>query len=291
MSSRHPGSHELGQNFLVDRAVVDRVVALVRRSPGPIFEIGPGEGSLTLPLERLNRRITAVELDPRLADRLSARVGSRTTVRHGDALRVPVPAGTRVVVGNLPFHVTTAMLRSLLESARWSEAVLIVQWEVARRRAAVGGATLMTAEWWPWFEFALEQRVPARAFRPRPSVDGRLLTISRRSAPLVPPARRTAYRRFVRAVFGGRGRGLAAIVERLVAPEQRAIVVAWLAGEGLGRGALPRDLTAAQWATLFGLAVPVRGGTRPSRSEPGRDATPAPPRAPMRRARKQGRRP
>ncbi len=65
------------------------------------------------------------------------------TVVHGDALRTRLDRP--VVVGNLPFHLTTPILRRLLAAGGWTEAVLLTQWEVARKRAGVGGRTMLTA--------------------------------------------------------------------------------------------------------------------------------------------------
>jgi 23S rRNA (adenine-N6)-dimethyltransferase len=90
-----------------------------------------------------------------------------------------------VIVGNLPFHLTTSILRKLLHSRTWTSAILLVQWEVARRRAGVGGASMMTAQWWPWVDFRLEGRVHRSAFQPAPNVDGGLLVIAHRAEPLI----------------------------------------------------------------------------------------------------------
>jgi 23S rRNA (adenine-N6)-dimethyltransferase len=125
----------------------------------------------------------------------------------------------------------------------------LVQWEVARRRAGVGGATMMTAQWWPWFEFGLVRKVSAASFRPRPSVDAGLMTISRRPEPLVAYADRRRYQAMVHHVFTGRGHGIAQILNRQL---PRASVRNWLRDNKVGPNALPRDLSAAQWAALFG---------------------------------------
>jgi 23S rRNA (adenine-N6)-dimethyltransferase len=101
---------------------------------------------------------------------------------------------------------------------------------VARKRAAVGGTTQLTASWWPWFEFSLAGRVPARAFRPRPSVDGGLLVMSRRDRPLLDRRRHGAYQRFVAEAF-------------------RA---------GRVDGWRPRDLDAHGWVTSFGSGLARR---------------------------------
>ncbi|MFE0630221.1 23S ribosomal RNA methyltransferase Erm [Streptomyces sp. NPDC058864] len=245
------GRHELGQNFLTDRTVIASIEALVAATRGPIVEIGPGDGALTLPLSRTGRPLTAVEIDPRRAQRLQRRLPHGAHVVNTDVLRYRFPREPHVIVGNLPFHLTTTIMRRILAADRWEAAVLLVQWEVARRRAGVGGATMLTASWWPWYDFTLHSRVPARAFRPAPSVDGGLLTMTRRPQPLVPGDRR-AYQALVQRVFTGPGRGLREVLAR-TGHFDRTALRDWLRAEGVPPHALPKDLTAAQWASLWGL--------------------------------------
>ena len=256
------GRHELGQNLLTDHRTIDTIVDLVSRTDGPILEIGAGEGALTLPLQALRRPITAIEIDARHARRLRHRVGPGTAIVHGDFLRHRLPRTPHAVVGNLPFHQTTAILRRLLHAGHWTSAVLMVQWEVARRRAAVGGATMMTAQWWPWYDFGLAARVPAAAFTPRPGVDAGLMTVTRRDVPLVDLAMRKRYQAFVHAVFTGRGHGLQQILSRLTDSQARPAVHAWLAAQRFRGAALPRDLTSEQWSALFAIIDP-HGPTTP----------------------------
>ncbi len=258
-----PGRHELGQNFLIDRTTIDTFVGLVAATEGPIIEIGTGDGALTLPLQRLGRRLTGIEIDGRCAARLARRTGPdrATEIVHADFLDYRLPAAPHVLAGNLPFHRTTAILRRVLGSRGWTDAVLLVQWEVARRRAGVGGATLMTAQWWPWFEFRLVSRVPASAFRPRPGVDGGLITFSRRPEPLVPDRERHGYQDLVRRVFTGRGNGLARILAAEVPELTRQEVRHWLRQHRLAPTALPKSPDAHAWAALYALAGP--------RAEPG----------------------
>jgi 23S rRNA (adenine-N6)-dimethyltransferase len=97
------------------------------------------------------------------------RTKSGTRVVQVDFLKYPLPRARHVIVGNLPFHLTTAMLRRILHGPGWTDAVLLVQWEVARRRAAVGGATMMTAQRWPWFESVWCERFPRRRFGRSPA--------------------------------------------------------------------------------------------------------------------------
>jgi 23S rRNA (adenine-N6)-dimethyltransferase len=245
--SPHGGPHELGQSFLRHRPTIERIVGLVRATTGPILEIGAGDGALTSGLAALGRDLLAVDLDERHLERLRRRLPT-VTVHQADALRVPLDRP--VIVSNIPFHITTPILRRSLTSGGWRDAIFLTQWEVARKRAGVGGRTMMTAQAAPWFEFTLHGRVPADAFDPRPSVDGGILVINRRIRPLVSPARRSAYERFVRAVFTGRGRGLERILAHAV-PGPAASRRSALAAAMLAPTALPRDLSPEQWVTLW----------------------------------------
>jgi 23S rRNA (adenine-N6)-dimethyltransferase len=239
------GRHELGQNFLVDRRVLARIATLV--PPGPVVELGAGDGVLTRQLAVRASDVTAVELDPGRVAGLRRTFGRRVRVGQADMLRFRLDtthAGVPNVVSNVPFGITTPVLRHLLGQRAWTTAVLLLQWEVARKRAAVGGTTLLTASWWPWYEFGLAGRVPASAFRPRPSVDGGILVIRRRPVPLVPPVERGTYQRLVREAFRA-DRLLPAVRRMLPAPHR------WLAAQGLGKSIRPSELKADTWAALF----------------------------------------
>jgi 23S rRNA (adenine-N6)-dimethyltransferase len=237
------GQHELGQNFLVDRRAAARIAALV--PPGPVVELGAGDGALTRQLAVRADPVTAVELDPARAAGLRRTLGRRVRVVQADMLRFRPDVPN--VVSNVPFGITTPVLRHLLRHGAWTTAVLLLQWEVARKRAAVGGTTLLTASWWPWYEFDLAGRVPSAAFRPRPSVDGGILVIRRRPEPLVPSAERAAYRRLVQEAFRG-DRLSPAVRQRLPAAHR------WLTEHGLSRWTRPSELTAEMWVSLYEAA-------------------------------------
>ncbi len=252
------GPHELGQNFLVDPSVISTVTEIAARTSGPIVEIGAGDGALTMPLSSLARALTVVEIDPKRARQLQRRTPEHVTIVNADMLSYRFPRCPHVVVGNVPFHLTTTVLKRLLAAQHWHTAILLLQWEVARRRAGVGGASMLTASWWPWYEFTLHTRVPARAFRPVPAVDGGLLTMTRRDTPLV--ADRAPYQQFVREVFTGRGHGLREILTR-TGRFDRTTLTDWLHTHQLSPRALPKDLTAEQWASLFHRAKAAKHTT------------------------------
>lgn len=258
---RH-GRHEHGQNFLIDQPTIRSLVELAAATVGPLIEIGPGSGALTFSLAELGRPLTAVEIDRRHAARLRRRLPPHVKLVTGDFLKHRLPTTPHVLVGNLPFHQTTAILRHILHAPAWTDAILLVQWEVARRRAGVGGGTMMTAQWAPWFEFALHGRVPARAFSPRPSVDGGVLTLRRREEPLLPMDQRRSFQAMVHRVFTSPGRGLSQILARSTALGSPRSASAWLARHGIHASALPRALDAEAWVDLFQAA-----GSAPHRRE------------------------
>jgi 23S rRNA (adenine-N6)-dimethyltransferase len=230
----------LSQNFLRSRRLAEDIVrGLDVRPHELIVEIGAGDGRLTEPLARQARRVIAVEVDPRLAARLRARF----EVLEGDALSMSLPAEPFRVVGNLPFHRTTAILRRLLDdpTVPLTRADLIVQWGLALKRSAVVPTTQLAAEWGPWWEVALVRRLHASAFEPRPDVDAALLRIARRDRPLVPTALVGEYRQFVRHSFE---HGLRRVVPPLTLKRTAAAA-------GFARGAAQRDLDVYQWAALF----------------------------------------
>lgn len=161
------------------------------------------------------------------------------------------PLNRPVIVGNIPFHLTTPLLRRLMDAEAWQHAILLTQWEVARKRAGVGGATMMTAQAGPWYTFRLHDRVPARHFQPMPAVDGGILSIDRRPAPLLDTRDRRRFERFVGTVFRSPGNGIRQVLRRTGHPP--AGIDRALNGAGIARAALPRDLTPEQWARLWRL--------------------------------------
>jgi 23S rRNA (adenine-N6)-dimethyltransferase len=186
--------------------------------------------------------VWAIELDAQLARTLGARFARAGNVRvvGDDAMRVALPRRPFRVVANLPFGSTTGILRRLLDDPRvpLRRADVIVEWGLARKRAACWPSTLLGITWGAWFEVALVRRLPAACFEPKPSVDAAVLRATRRATPLVHERCAPRFRAFVRTAFA---EGL---------PRSRAArrCLHWL---GLDPRAQPRDLDVHQWAALF----------------------------------------
>jgi 23S rRNA (adenine-N6)-dimethyltransferase len=272
------------QNFLTDSRAIAGLVAGARVEPGDlVLDIGAGNGLIAQALAQRGAQVRAIERDPALVHRLRTRFGpdSGVTVVPGDVLTVPLPREPFAVVSNIPFGITTKILRRLLGDApgRLRRADVIVQAEVARKRGTGGRGTLLNAIWEPWFEFDAGMRVPRAAFRPQPRVDGAVLIVRRRERPLVEQELRREYEAFVTAAFGGARPTVASALARPMGgvravPRSR---FGTLAGDlGFGIDALPSQLEVGQWVGLFaaarGAGVTGRGFAGPAHQRGGRPA-------------------
>jgi len=194
----------LGQNFLRTDLATALVAEAAFEVGDLVVEIGAGRGACTFALARRGVEVIALERDPYWAENLRREVGrqglARVRVVCCDALHYEMPRRPFRVMGSLPFGATTALLRHLLDGPHSGlrRADLIVQWEVARKRAATPPTTMLSTAWAPWWSFALGRRIPADSFRPVPSVDAGVLRVVRREPPLLPDRMADAFASFVR---------------------------------------------------------------------------------------------
>jgi 16S rRNA (adenine1518-N6/adenine1519-N6)-dimethyltransferase len=175
----------LGQNFLVDEAAAVRIVKAAELVPDDVvLEVGPGLGALTAHLASAAKCVVAVELDQRLLPALQFSLAKRDNVRvvHGDILEIDpaiyLPPGYKAVA-NIPYYITSALLRHLLEaSVRPRLMVLTVQEEVARRIVAgPGEMSLLAVSVQFYGEPRIVARLKAGAFYPKPRVDSAVVCI------------------------------------------------------------------------------------------------------------------
>jgi len=185
---------KLGQNFVHDANTVRKIVSLAALEPGTaVIEVGPGLGSLTLGLLEAGARVSAVEIDPRLAQLLPETARAHGFVENlsvitGDALRVTgLPEDVSVLVANLPYNTSVPIVLHLLETMPSLKRVLVmVQAEVAERLAAgpgskAYGAPSVKAAWYGTWSIA--GSVSRQVFWPVPNVDSLLVSMTATPAP------------------------------------------------------------------------------------------------------------
>lgn len=214
----------LGQNFLVDESVIDRIVQEVTPDD-TVLEIGPGAGFVTENIVNKAKKVYAVEIDEDAIDALAHIRTNKFTLIHNDILKTnlkDLEDTTFKVVANIPYYITSPILAHLLgeiddlnndNRKRISEIILMVQWEVAQRLVAnekspskqYGLLSILTQ-----FnaEVELIQKVGRRSFYPAPKVDSALVRITINKEPKVKVNDYTFLKRVVKACFATRRKNL-----------------------------------------------------------------------------------
>lgn len=202
MSTGKSAPNYPGQHFLSNKRVAGQLVRLAGGRRGDlVIDIGAGTGVLTALLAERGRRVLAVESDPVLAERLRRRFAAdeRVRVLHRDFLRTPLPRDPFGVVSNLPFHITTPVLGSLMDrpGSAFQGGLIIVELGAALRftRSPVTDPRILG--WRTWFDLEIIRTVDPGSFSPPPGVRAAVLRIRRKGPALLPP---NAHSRFAAMV-------------------------------------------------------------------------------------------
>lgn len=205
----HP-DRRLGQNFLVDISALRKVVEIAGiDATEDVLEIGSGLGNLTRLLAAAARQVVAVEIDPRLIPPLEEVLHDLDNVRiiQGDILCLDpaslVGSQPYQVVANIPYYITSALIRHLLEShPPPTRLILTVQREVAERICAEPGElSLLALSVQVYGRPEIRARIPSGAFYPAPRVDSAVIRVNLYPDPQIPPSRLDLFFRLAKAGF------------------------------------------------------------------------------------------
>lgn len=227
MSAEHPKDmlrrlklepkHSWGQNFLSDEVILEQIAeeALLRPSE-PCLELGPGLGHLTRFLLETGAKVTAVERDRDMVRALQAQQLPGLTLVEGNAAELDFAktagADQVVVVGNLPYHLSSPILFEVLDQAdHVPRAVFTLQKEVVERLAAQPGGRdygILTVMLGLRYQIECPLQVPAHLFHPPPKVDSAVLKLTRWPRPKAEVKDEARFRRVVKAGFAQRRKTL-----------------------------------------------------------------------------------
>ena len=248
----------LGQNFLIDSAALRKLVEAAEvEAQSDVLEIGPGVGSLTAELARSAGRVTAVEIDANLIPVLRQVLATYPNVHlvHGDILEIDLDAlqltPGYLVVANIPYYITSAIIRRLLEApVRPARMVLTVQREVAERLAAApGDLSLLAVSVQFYGQPQIVTKLNPAAFWPRPDVESAVVRIDVYPTPIVEVPSEQAFFRVVRAGFSQKRKQLRnAISSGMSVNKARADEL--LLGSGIDPSRRAETLTLEEWAAL-----------------------------------------
>jgi 16S rRNA (adenine1518-N6/adenine1519-N6)-dimethyltransferase len=253
-----PVLKRLGQHFLKDRRVLERIVdALELTGTETVVEIGPGRGVLTDLLLSRAARVVAIELDAKLSEVLRARYAAEPRFRlvERDVLQTDLAAeagGDYVLAGNVPYYITTPILFQALAPPRPLRAVYLVQREVAERVIAAPGSKVygaLSVNVQAVARGELIARVPPGAFSPPPTVDSAVLRITPRPDPVIDAAHERRFRSFVQDAFGLRRKQMRRVIRTIAAVDAEA-AEQLLAAAGVDPDVRPETLAPEAFARI-----------------------------------------
>lgn len=199
----------LAQNFLRSPELACRLVGMSKIGPRDIvYEIGPGNGIITAVLAHIARQVIAIEKDPDLVHHLRERfraVGNVEVVEQDflDYTFQRTPASEYKIFANIPYNITSQIVRKILyEPSNIGETHLILQREAAKKFSGSPKESLCSILAKPFFEFEILYQLRRTDFWPMPAVDSVLLSITRRTRPLIEMHEVASYRDFVQYGFG-----------------------------------------------------------------------------------------
>ncbi len=199
----------LGQNFLIDSTALENIVRAAEVAPTQnVLEIGPGVGSLTRYLAGAARKVVAVELDSALVPALQSVLSDweNVSIIQGDILDLDpaelMQGESYQVVANIPYYITSALIRHLLESGNPPQRlVLTIQKEVAERICATDKYSLLALSIQVYGKPTTVLQIPAGAFYPPPKVDSKVIRIDLYDQPLVPVEHLDTFFKLAKAGF------------------------------------------------------------------------------------------
>lgn len=238
---------DLGQHYLVDESVLEAIVESGRIAKDElVVEVGAGIGVLTERLLDAGARVRAIEYDPRVIPLLRAYAkanerGDALAIVEGNALDVPFPETPYKVVANIPYHITSPLLRHMfLESARGPSLVtLLIQREVAERICDDEDRGLLTVVVSLFGKPSIVRHVPPAAFLPPPKVDSSVLHIACFDEPLADGPTIDRLLKLLKLGFGQKRKML-----------RNTLDTALLAAVGIDPTRRPQTLSTEEWLAL-----------------------------------------
>lgn len=179
-----------GQHLLHNKRLLNEIVnksKLTKRDL--VLELGAGKGALTKILSEKSRQVLAVEYDKKFVDKLEAiaSVLDNIKVIHQDILKISLPREPFVIVSNIPFAITTDIMKMLLNNPNngLQRAIIIMEKGAAKRFTSNRVKDPYVMAWRMWFDLSIERGISREHFSPPPKVDSAMVSIVRKKNPLV----------------------------------------------------------------------------------------------------------
>lgn len=247
---------DLGQHFLVEEKYLEQIVDSSQPLEGQkVLEIGPGMGVLTHRLTRQAREVLAIEYDPKMVEILKTLCIKCTnlTVRTMDIMQFdPSDIGTYKVVANVPYYITSKILRKFLEEKnKPTEMVLLVQKEVAERICATPNRmSVLSVSVQFYGKVQLVGIVPRDAFYPTPQVSSAIIKITTYKTPIFSDVNPEKFFALVKSGFGEKRKQLSNSLLGF-GPYEKEEVIKMLKSAGINPERRAETLSLAEWRQLY----------------------------------------
>lgn len=188
--SRGEPPNDLGQHFITDRKIIYDMVKYANiNKADTVLEIGAGKGAITTVLSKRSGKVLAVEYDKQLVELLKQKTAkdSNTKIIHQDILRMRLPKEPFIVVSNIPYAITTPIMKLLLNNplSSFQRGVIVMEYGAAKRFTSTFVKNDYVLVWKMWYDFEYVRKVARESFSPRPRVDSAMVKITRKKEPVI----------------------------------------------------------------------------------------------------------
>lgn len=178
-----------GQHLIHNKKLINEIVDQAKISTHDIvLDLGAGKGGLTLVLSNRARKVLAVEYDQKFIKKLKQLEMKNTVIIEHDILKISLPREHFVVVSNIPYAITTPIMKMLLNnpSSGFQRGVIVMEKGAAKRFTSNFVKDPYIIAWKMWFDIQYVKAISRKNFSPLPRVDSAIITINRKAKPIVP---------------------------------------------------------------------------------------------------------
>lgn len=178
-----------GQHLLNNKEVIKDIINIARISKGDlVLEFGAGKGAITNDLSNRARKVLAVEYDQKFIKKLDQLELKNTVIIKQDILKISLPREPFIVVSNIPYAITTPIMKKLLNNplSSFQRGVLLMEKGAAKRFTSNYVKDPYVIAWRMWFDIQYVKGISRKNFSPPPKVDSAMVKINRKANPIVP---------------------------------------------------------------------------------------------------------
>lgn len=197
-SVRGKASNFSGQHLMHNKKIINEILARANINDETVLELGAGKGALTTDLNQKAKRVLAVEYDAEFVDILKQKTfyDTNTKIIHEDILNIRLPREPFVVVSNIPYSITTPIMKMLLTnpSSSFRRGIIVMEKGAAKRFTAKYIKNSYVLVWRMWFDIQYVKSISKYNFSPPPKVDSAMVKITRKKKPYLERREAKAFR-------------------------------------------------------------------------------------------------